>query len=109
MRHQNVTILKAITLTISVSINYRFPQIHIYILKGFCHYDDQVSLLVYYLPAVLSSVKGVPFNMDCILCSTTISIFPRGLVVRIPPSHGGGRGSIPRTGSIFFCEMLKPT
>ena len=28
-------------------------------------------------------------------------IFPRGLVVRIPPSHGGGRGSIPRTGNIF--------
>ena len=24
--------------------------------------------------------------------------FPYGLVVRIPPSHGGGRGSIPRVG-----------
>ena len=52
-------------------------------------------------------VKGVPFNMDRILYSTAIGIFPRGLVVRIPPSHGGGRGSIPRTGSIFFKEMLK--
>ena len=27
--------------------------------------------------------------------------FPYGLVVRIPPSHGGGRGSIPRVGVIF--------
>ena len=47
--------------------------------------------------------------MDRIMCSTAISIFPRGLVVRIPPSHGGGRGSIPRTGSIFFSEILQPT
>ena len=30
------------------------------------------------------------------------SIIPRGLVVRIPRSHRGGRGSIPRTGIIFI-------
>ena len=31
------------------------------------------------------------------------SDFPGGLVVRIPRSHRGGRGSIPRLGR-FFCD-----
>ena len=33
----------------------------------------------------------------------TVSDVPRGLVVRIPRSHRGGRGSIPRTGISFSC------
>ena len=30
-----------------------------------------------------------------------MTAFPYGLVVRIPPFHGGGRGSIPRVGVIL--------
>jgi hypothetical protein len=32
--------------------------------------------------------------------------FPSGLVVRIPRSHRGGRGSIPRLGNISFCIQV---
>ena len=33
--------------------------------------------------------------------------FPYGLVVRIPPSHGGGRGSIPRVWELFLIHFNK--
>ena len=35
-------------------------------------------------------------------------MLPRGLVVRIPRSHRGGRGSIPRTG-ISFNSLARPS
>ena len=37
-----------------------------------------------------------------VIALTVISIIPSGLVVRIPRSHRGGRGSIPRLGKIHF-------
>ena len=37
-----------------------------------------------------------------IYCSKHVNDFPSGLVVRIPRSHRGGRGSIPRLGIQFY-------
>ena len=41
------------------------------------------------------------------LLNREIHLLPRGLVVRIRRSHRRGRGSIPRTGTIFF-SLLYP-
>ena len=34
-------------------------------------------------------------------------MFPGSLVVRIPRSHRGGRGSIPRLGRFFFLQYIE--
>ena len=39
---------------------------------------------------------------SCIYCINNIHVFPSGLVVRIPRSHRGGRGSIPRLGTCIL-------
>ena len=38
----------------------------------------------------------------------TLQLIPCGLVVRIQPSHGCGRGSIPRMGICFYFFFFAP-
>ena len=42
-----------------------------------------------------------------IYCIKSISVIPSGLVVRIPRSHRGGRGSIPRLGRLLFPFLVE--
>ena len=56
---------------------------------------NQLLTLIYYLIRMFNTTEQV-------LLWLSSSKFPGSLVVRIPRSHRGGRGSIPRLGKLFF-------
>ena len=45
-------------------------------------------------------------NLLKTVLSHRVTMFPGSLVVRIPRSHRGGRGSIPRLGRLFFSNIF---